>query len=93
MELSTARVPEDEDHFIQKSTWPATKYKRCVKKIKRLENLFLVFRELFLEKLRANLTPTVCRDTYKLLQGFQNEKEVSTPFHTHEYEEITWLLW
>lgn len=89
--INRVRVPEDEDHFIQKSTWPATKYERCVKK--RLENLFLVFRELFLEKLWANLTPIVCRDAYKLLQGFQNEIEVSTPFHTREYEEITWLLW
>lgn len=57
--INRARVPEDEDHFIQKSTWPATKYKRYVKKIKRLENLFLVPRELFLEKLKANLTPIV----------------------------------
>lgn len=65
--INRARVPEDEDHFIQKSTWPATKYEQCVKKIKRLENLFLVFQELFLEKLRANLIPIVYRDAYKLL--------------------------
>lgn len=29
--INRARVPEDEDHFIQKSTWPATKYKRYEK--------------------------------------------------------------
>lgn len=90
--INRARVPEDEDHFIQKSTWPATKYSG-MKKIKRLENLFLVPRDSFGKVERLIYGPNCVRDACKLLQGFQNEIEVSIPSHTHKYEEITWLLW
>lgn len=65
--INGARILEDENYVIQKETWPATKYKCCVKKVKRLESLFLVFWEFFLEELRLNLTLCVCRDIHKLL--------------------------